>query len=181
MPFKINISNKEGKTFKIEAEAPGLMDKSLGDTIQGAEVSPDLAGYELEITGTSDKSGITSMKEVEGMGLKKVLLNYGKNMHKKPKGLTKKKNRRPNGLRLRKSARGKVISEAISQINLKITKEGGKKLSEVFPEQNKAPETPTQEQAEKPAEEAPAKAEEAPKEAEKAIEEKAKPEEEPKK
>jgi len=180
MPFKINIANKEGKTFKLEAEAPGLMEKSLGDTIQGTDVSPDLAGYELEITGTSDKTGMTSMKDVEGIGMKKVLLSYGKGMHKRPKGLTKLKNRRPGGLRLRKTVRGKVISEAISQINLKITKEGGKKLTEVFPDQNKAPEAPAQEQSEKPAEEAQAPADQAPKESEKAVEEKAKPEEQPK-
>ncbi|GAI97089.1 unnamed protein product, partial [marine sediment metagenome] len=36
--------------------------------------------------------------------------------------------------------RGKIISPAITQINLKILKEGSKKLLEVFPEQNKAKE-----------------------------------------
>jgi len=41
-------------------------------------------------------------------------------------------------LRLRKTVRGKIISNAISQINLKVVKQGSKKLSEIFPEQNKA-------------------------------------------
>ncbi len=181
MAFKINLSTKDGKTYKLEAEAPGLMNKSLGDTIQGAEVSPDLAGYELEITGTSDKSGLTSLKEVEGIGLKKVLLGYGKAMNRRPKGDKKKLNKTPGGLRLRKTVRGKVISEAISQINIKVLKEGGKKLSEVFPDQNKAPEAPAQEQSEKPAEEAQPAADQEPKESEKSIEEKANPDEEPKK
>lgn len=148
MAFKINISNKQGKTYKLESEAPALIQKSLGDTIQGSEISPDLAGYELEITGASDKAGLTSMKEIEGIQLKKVLLGYGKGMHQRPKGLSKKPNKKPKGLRLRKTVRGKVISEAMSQINLKIIKEGGKKLSEVFPDQNKAPETPAQEASE---------------------------------
>lgn len=181
MAFKINLSTKDGKTYKLEVEAPGLINKSLGEKIQGKDISPDLAGYELEITGTSDKSGITSMKEVEGIGLKKVLLGYGKGMHKRSKGLTKKLNRTPGGLRLRKTVRGKVISEAISQINIKILKEGGKKLSEVFPDQNKAPEAPAQEQSEKPTEETQPAEDQEPKESEKAIEEKAKPDEEPKK
>ena len=184
MAFKINLSTKDGKTYKLEAEAPGLMNKALGDKIKGEDVSADLAGYELEITGTSDKSGITSLKEVEGIGLKKVLLDYGKGMHRRPKGDKKKINKTPGGLRLRKTARGKVISEAISQINIKVIKEGGKKLSEVFPDQNKPAEAPAQEQAEKPTEEAKpeeAKPEEQPKEPEKAVEEKAKPDEEPKK
>jgi hypothetical protein len=37
---------------------------------------------------------------------------------------------------MRKTVRGKVISPVIVQINLKILKEGHKKLSEIFPEQN---------------------------------------------
>lgn len=142
MPFKINISEKSGKTYKIEVDAPGLIGKVLGDKILGQEVSPELSGYEFEITGTSDKSGFTSMKEVEGVGLKKVLLTYGKGMKKNPKKEGKKKvtRNKPRGLRLRKTVRGKVIAEAIRQINLKTIKEGGKKLSEVFPDQNKSPE-----------------------------------------
>ncbi len=139
MTFKINISEKSGKTYKMESEAESLIDKSLHDKISGIEINPELTGYELEITGTSDKSGFTSMKEVEGFGLKRVLLRYGKGMHKKPKG-DKKVNKTPKGLRLRKTIRGKIISEEISQINLKVIKEGSKKLSEIFPEQNKAPE-----------------------------------------
>ena len=134
--FKINIGAKDGKTFKLEAEAPALVEKSLNDKVEGKDVSPDLEGYEFEIMGTSDKSGFTSMKDVEGTGTKKVLLNYGKAMHKKPKG-DKKKGTKPKGLRLRKTVRGKVISDVIIQINLKLLKEGEKKLAEIFPEQNK--------------------------------------------
>ncbi len=139
MVFKINISNKQGKTFKFEAEALALIGKQLHDKINGKDISQDLSGYEFEITGASDKSGFTAVKEVEGVGLKKVLLTYGKAMKKRPRkeGKRKLSNKNPKGLRLRKTVRGKVISNAISQINLKILKEGGKKLSEIFPEQNK--------------------------------------------
>ena len=73
MVFKINISNKQGKTFKLETDALALIGKQLHDKIQGKDVSPDLDSYELEIAGASDKSGFTAMKEVEGIGLKKVL------------------------------------------------------------------------------------------------------------
>ncbi len=139
MAFKINIAEKSGKTYKLESEAGSLIGKELHDKINGTDVSPNLAGYEFEITGTSDTSGFTSLKSVEGIGLKKVLLSYEKGMHKRPRREGKKKisNKNPKGLRLRKTVRGKVISEAISQINLKILKEGHKKLSEIFPEQNK--------------------------------------------
>jgi len=137
--FKINLSNKQGKTFKLETEAPALIGKQLHDNIKGKDVSPDLDSYEFEITGASDKSGFTAVKEVEGVGLKKLLLSYEKGMKKRPRKEGKKKlsNKNPKGLRLRKTVRGKVISDAISQINLKVLKEGSKKLSEIFPEQNK--------------------------------------------
>lgn len=138
MSFKLNINTKEGKTFKLETEAQGLMEKELHSKVEGKDISPDLEGYEFEITGASDKSGFTAMKDVEGIGLKRVLLTYGKGMRKKGRKEGKKKigKNKPKGLRLRRTVRGKIISEAISQINLKVLKEGKKKLREIFPDQN---------------------------------------------
>ncbi len=142
MVFKINISEKSGKTYKLEIEGEELVGKELHDKVQGREILPDLEGYEFEITGTSDKSGFTAMKEVEGIGLKKVLLTYGKGMKKRPRKEGKKKlsKNMPKGLRLRKTVRGRIISPAIVQINLKVLKEGVKKLSEVFEDKSKAKE-----------------------------------------
>lgn len=134
MVFKINISEKSGKTYKLETEAEALIDKELNDKVDGKEISADLEGYELEITGASDGSGFTAMKEVPGVGLKKLLLTYGKGMHKRPKreGKKKRSNPKPKGLRLRKTVRGKVISPAIVQINMKVIKAGKKPLAEIF-------------------------------------------------
>jgi len=139
MPFKINISEKSGKTFHLEADAEALTEKELHSKVQGKEISPNLDGYEFEITGASDKAGFTAMENVDGVGLKKVLLKYGKAMKKKPKKQGKKKSskNKPKGLRLKKTVRGRVISNAISQINLKVLKQGNKKLEEIFPEQCK--------------------------------------------
>ena len=55
-------------------------------------------------------------------------------MHKRPRREGKKKisNPYPGGLRKRKTVRGKVISESISQINVKIIKAGQKPLEEIF-------------------------------------------------
>ncbi len=138
MPFKINISEKTGKTYHLELESEELVGKELHNKIEGKDLSGDLSGYEFEISGASDSAGFTALESVEGTGLKKVLLNYGKGMHKRPKREGKKKvsNPKPKGLRMRKTVRGKVISPAIVQINLKVLKEGHKKLSEIFPEQN---------------------------------------------
>ena len=149
MPFKINIADKSGKTYKVELETEEFIGKSLHDKISGKDILPNLAGYEFEISGTSDKAGFTSMKNVPGIGLKKVLLTYGKDMKKRPKkeGKKKRSNPTPKGLRLRKTVRGEVISPEITQINLKIIKEGEKKLAEVFPDQNKQKEEPKPEPA----------------------------------
>ncbi len=144
MPFKINISDKTGKTYKLEIEPDSLDGKELGSKIDGKELIPALDGYEFEITGASDKAGFTSIKNVEGVGLKKVVLKYGKGFKKRPKheGKRKRTKKRPKGLKLRKTVRGKVISPAVVQINMKVTKEGHKSLSEIFPDQNKKEEKP---------------------------------------
>lgn len=137
MPFKINISDK-GKTFHIDSESEALIGKELNNKISGIDVSPELNGYEFQITGASDKSGFSVMEQVEGIGLKGILIGYGIGLKKKSRreGKKKRSNFKPNGLRMRRKARGKIISPEIAQINLKVVKEGSKKLSEIFPDQN---------------------------------------------
>lgn len=130
MVFKINVSHK-GKTFKTETESEDLAGYSINDKIDGKEFSQDLEGYELLITGTSDKSGFMGRAEIDGPNLHKVLLGYGKGMHMKPKGETKI-NRKPKGLRLRKTVRGKEISSFTVQINTKVLTEGKKKFDSLF-------------------------------------------------
>jgi len=130
MAFKINVAYK-GKTFKVETEDEKLVGLSIGDKVKGEEFSEDLIGYELEITGTSDKAGFMGMTDIDGPNLHKVLLGYGKGMHMKPKG-EKKTNKKPNGLRLRKTVRGKEISLFTIQINTKVLKEGTKKFDALF-------------------------------------------------
>lgn len=135
MPFKINISEKTGKTYKVELESEALVGKTLKEKIAGEDITADLDGYELEITGASDKAGFPSLESVEGIGLKRVLLTYGKGMHKRPKkeGKRKRSTPKPKGLRLRKTIRGKIISPEIVQINMKVLKHGKKPLAEIFP------------------------------------------------
>ncbi len=142
MTFKINVSHN-GKTFKVETEDEKLVGHSIGDKIEGKLIDENLEGYEIEITGTSDKSGFTGVKTIDGPNLKKVLLGYGHGMHKKPKG-KKKTNKKPNGLRLRKTVRGKEISPATVQINSKVLKEGTKKFDSLFTK----PEAPAEEKKE---------------------------------
>lgn len=118
--FKLNISHK-GKTYKEETENEVLVGKKIGETIQGQDISSDLKGYELEITGTSDKAGFPGFKGLEGTGYHKRLLKKGPGMKNKRKGV-----------RLRKSHRGEEISLKTTQINTKIIKEGNKKFNDLF-------------------------------------------------
>jgi small subunit ribosomal protein S6e len=142
MAFKINIGTKTGKTYKLENESQALIGRELNQIINGEDISSDLKGYEFEIRGTSDFAGFTSLDSVEGVGLKKVLLSYEKGMKKRPKyeGKKKRSNPKPKGLRLRKTVRGKEISTAITQINLKVVKQGEKSLKEIFEKKEKVEE-----------------------------------------
>lgn len=142
MAFKINVAYK-GKTFKVESESESLVGLSINDKVDGKEFSSDLEGYELLITGTSDKSGFMGRAEIAGPNLHKILLGYGKGMHKKPKGETKI-NRKPKGLRLRKTVRGREISLFTVQINTKVLTEGKKKFEDLFAK----PEEPAEEKTE---------------------------------
>jgi len=148
MPFKLNISEK-GKTYKLELEDESLVGRKIGEKLKGEEIKQDLAGYELKISGTSDKSGFPGIKSEEGPELKRVLLTEGFGMHKKPKGETKKTRKAAKGLRLRKTVRGNTISLDTIQINLKVIKTGNKKLEEIFPKEQKQGEESKEETAEK--------------------------------
>ncbi|MEK6891007.1 MAG: S6e family ribosomal protein [Nanoarchaeota archaeon] len=124
MAFKINVS-ESGKTYHLELESEELLGKKIGDKINGNEISGDLAGYELEITGTSDKAGFPGKKEVKGILLRGVLLKKGPFMRKTPH----------KGFRGRKNVRGNEISPDILQINMNVVKKGHKPLAEIFPDQ----------------------------------------------
>lgn len=139
MVLKINIAEKHGKTYHIDLESENFFGKQIKEKVKGNEISPELSGYELEITGASDKAGFPALGDFETLGLKGVLMSFGKGMHRRSRreGKRKRSNFTPNGLRLRKKVRGKILSPEIVQINLKVLKEGDKKLSEIFPDQNK--------------------------------------------
>ena len=120
MPFKINISDK-GKTLKKETENEVLIGMKIGEKLAGKEVSEDLDGYQLEITGTSDIAGFAGKKGLEGTGMHRQLLTYGFGM----------KNKKIKGLRKRKSLRGEAISSKTVQINTIVLKEGKNKFADL--------------------------------------------------
>src|SRR3989344_1629627 len=118
MTFKLNISEK-GKAWKLQIEDESLVGKSVGEKIRGEEVKKELKEYEFEITGGSDNAGFPLKKDVEGIALKRVLLTKGWGMRNNEEGVRRKK-----------TVRGKQIAGNTSQINIKVLKTGSKGLAE---------------------------------------------------
>lgn len=128
------IGKEKGKTFHLEADESVFIGMKINDVVQGKDISKDLQGYEFVIAGASDKSGFPALGELEGVGRRRLLLKYGRGMRQK----------KPRGLRLRKTIRGNTIAADIAQINLKVKKEGSKALSEIFGKTEAKSETGTE-------------------------------------
>ena len=120
MAYKINISLK-GKAIKFEIDNEELIGITIGSVVEGKQISPDLEGYELTLTGTSDKAGFPGMPDVKGQALKRIILTRGRGMRDNTEGLRK-----------RKTVRGNEISADTVQINLKVEKEGSKKFESMI-------------------------------------------------
>lgn len=120
--FKLVISDpKTRKAYQKEIDqgASGLGQKRIGDKVKGDSFG--LVGYELQVTGGSDKQGFPMRKDIEGMARKKVLLSVGTGFRTKIRGKRK-----------RKSIRGNTVSSNISQVNLKITGYGSKPVEQLL-------------------------------------------------
>jgi len=170
--FKLTIADpKSGKSYQTivnEPDSRTLVGKKIRDKVNGE--SFNLPGYEFEITGGSDSSGFPMRNDIRGTGRKKILAVGGVGIKKKKKSMKQ-----------RETVCGNTIHANISQINLKVVKEGGKKLAEVFgskegekKKEEKAPEKEAKK--EKPKEEATKKEEEKKTEQKEEKKEEAKPE-----
>ena len=127
--FKLCISEPStGRTFQKEVKdslAMPFIGLNIGETIKGD--SFELNGYEFQITGGSDYCGFPMRRGILGVR-KKITILGGVGFRGDAKGIKR-----------RKTVCGHKIHERISQINLKVTKPGAKKLAEIFsvPEQGK--------------------------------------------
>ncbi|MBN1159836.1 MAG: 30S ribosomal protein S6e [Candidatus Diapherotrites archaeon] len=173
--MKLTIANpKTGKTYQKEIEKTQerqFYGKKIGSSVSLSEIG--LSGYECAITGGSDKQGFPMLKSVQGTARKKVLLTKGTGL----------KDAKLKGVRIKKSVRGGLVSEEIEQLNLKVTKEGSKKIESYFgadaeKAEEKKEEASAKVEEKKPKVSEPKKKEEEPKEKE--VEEKPKEKEEEK-
>jgi len=123
MVFKVVAADPEtGKSHPLEAREPDarrLVGLRIGDKFDGAVVG--LPGYELQLTGGTDKDGFPMRPDIYGPGRTSVLLASGPGFSP-----------RRRGERRRKRVRGSRISDAIVQVNAKIVKRGEKPLEELL-------------------------------------------------
>ncbi len=122
--FRVVVSDsKTAQAYQVAvtgAAANKFLGKSIGDTIGGDAVG--LAGYTIKLTGGTDKDGFPMRGDLPGPTRKKILVAGGVGYHPKA-----------DGVRKRKSMRGREISSDIAQINAVIVEYGQKPLAEVFP------------------------------------------------
>lgn len=119
--MQINIGTKDGEVFQVETEAENLVGKQIGDTFNGEIL--DLNGYELEITGGSDKAGFPMRESIDGSERERVLIKDGAGVRPEERGVQK-----------RKSVRGNTVSTEIEQLNAKVVEEGSESLEELLSE-----------------------------------------------
>lgn len=118
--MKVTIGTKNGETFQKEVEdSSQIFGKKIGETFDGGIIG--LPGYELEITGGSDRDGFPMNASREGTERKRVLLKDGV-------GLDTDR----EGERQRKSVRGNTVSNQIEQLNTKVTDSGEKSVEEIL-------------------------------------------------
>ena len=125
---KLTINDpKTGKSYKHLVDNSQLIGKKLKEKISGDSFG--LKGYELEITGGSDKAGFPMRFDLQGPQRKKILLTKGPGVKIKRKGMRK-----------RKMVAGNEISKDTVQVNLKILKIGTKKIEEILSKKEEAKE-----------------------------------------
>ncbi|NYT18039.1 MAG: 30S ribosomal protein S6e [Methanobacteriales archaeon] len=121
MAFKLVVS--EGKSsHQMEVEAAlskKLIGLKIGEEFDASMVGLD--GYQLRITGGSDKNGFPMKRDVPGPRRIRSLLSGGVGF--KP---TRK------GQRRRKTVRGNTLSDDIVQVNTIVVKKGKKSITEIL-------------------------------------------------
>ncbi len=120
--FVISEKNSSWQIEKPQEECP-ILNKKVGDTFSADFLG--LEGYELQITGGSDKDGFPMRRDVEGTSRKGVVVTRGVGF------------RGRKGERVRKNLRGNTIAKDIAQINCKVTKAGTKPLADLLPKKEK--------------------------------------------
>lgn len=116
------ISDPEtGKAIQYELDevkTNAMIGKHVGEIVEGDLLG--LPGYKLRITGGSDSAGFPIRPDVHGSGKKRVLIRGTPGFKPDRKGQAK-----------RKTVRGRELSSAISQVNMRVEEKGGTPLEDL--------------------------------------------------
>ncbi len=138
--FRVVVSDsKSTQAYQVAvtgAAANKLIGKNIGDVVSGDVAG--LAGYTLKITGGTDKDGFAMRGDLPGPGRRKILVAGGIGYQPKSDGVKK-----------RKSMRGREISSDIAQVNTVVVEYGQKPLNEIFPKKEKTGEEAEESKKEK--------------------------------
>ena len=95
-----------------------LIDKKIGNEVDGAIISDVFEGYTFKITGGYDKDGFAMKNGILTQAKKRILLQKGASMFRFKKGYHRR------GVRTRKLVRGCIVSPDIKVLHLKVVKRG---------------------------------------------------------
>ena len=110
-----------------------IIDKKIGDEIDGSIISDVFDGYKFKITGGFDKDGFAMKNGILAQGKKKVLLTKGCSLFRFRRGFHR------TGIRVRKLVRGCIVSNDIKNLHLKIIKKGAKPIAGLTEEKDAQP------------------------------------------
>jgi small subunit ribosomal protein S6e len=120
--FQVVVGDDDGTTYSFEVDgqdANRFIGRSIGETVDGEAV--DLSGYEIEITGGSDRAGRPMRGDIEGAETAAILSTGGVGFDPTV-----------DGERKRITVRGAEISEETRQINTSIATRGEESIDELL-------------------------------------------------
>lgn len=124
--FQVVVADPEtGATYQFDVEggdASRFLGREIGDEVDGGAVGLD--GFTLEITGGSDDAGRPMRAQVAGTSLRDVLL------HEDTTGYNPSR----DGERRRVSVRGREVSDATAQVNVRIAEYGDQSVAQALGE-----------------------------------------------
>lgn len=95
-----------------------LIDKKIGNEVEGNVINEIFTGYIFKITGGFDKDGFAMKNGILSQARKRILLRKGSKNFRFKRGYHRE------GVRKRKLVRGCIVSADIKVLNLKIVKNG---------------------------------------------------------
>ena len=136
--MQFNISCPETGCNKMvelqnEDKQNEIIEKKIGDEIDGSVISDVFEGYKFKITGGFDKDGFAMKNGILAQGKKKVLLTKGCSLFRFRKGYHR------TGIRVRRLVRGCIISNDIKNLHLKIIQKGPKPIAGLTEEKDAQP------------------------------------------